>query len=401
MLTNPNSDGAARAADDASLSAREFDLPEAPIVEHLAGDIDGDEWLDWFQRLPERVTHGAFRDQLMINGLEAGLTLQAVGDLYGLSGERVRQIAQKAGVTTGEIKRRKREQAERRSAKIARHIFAVSLAHPELTIEELAEWADTDESAVRTALRHRVAVHEVRYNDWSSGVSDEELLEGLRQWAEETESHTGDSFTEWAARHGLPTKQIPTKRFGGWNNALRAAGLEHLVQERGGLRPQISDAMLWAGLLQFFRDDVEDYSAAGYDAYARTHGIGSLATLRQRLGSWADMKAKVRQLMRYAAAPEYEWGWAEEVLREAPDGPRNIMDEERVLADLRAVAARTDGPLSVQRYEAARSADEVNAGLIQKRCGSWVDALLEVGLDDRMTVKARRKLAERTRDADT
>ena len=150
-------------------------LPAAP---KLPQDPDADEWLDFFHALSEEMKTD-WRDRLMVEGLRAGLTLKAVGELYGLSRERVRQIAAKQGVNTRQLREEAKQQQDRHRRRVERHIYAVSLAHPELTIEELAEWAESDEATVRRALGHRRAVHEVSYHDWSGGVTDEELVDGL------------------------------------------------------------------------------------------------------------------------------------------------------------------------------------------------------------------------------
>ncbi|NLE98129.1 MAG: hypothetical protein GX596_09095 [Propionibacterium sp.] len=373
---------------DAVIESTDYAPPSPPE------DSDADEFLDYFQQLAEETRHSQ-RDALMVQGVQAGMTLQVVGDLFGVSRERVRQIVAAAGVNTRELRSQQKEQADRRRRRVARHVYGVSLTHPELTIEELAEWADTDEATVRQALEHRVAVHEVPYNDWSGGASDDELLDGLRRWAaQETGKYTGDAYSEWATSNGLPGKQIPTMRFGGWNNALRRAGLHDLVRDSGGLRPTISDEALWAGVLQFFRDDVESYSYDGYDEWRRDRALASGATLRARLGSWSDIKARVRQLMRYAAAPDDSWGWAESVLAVNPEEePRNIVSKDECNAALAEVAERTRGPLTVQLYEASRSPEQPNAGLVQRRSESWIRALHEAGLESRMSVRARNKWA--------
>ncbi|WP_297750731.1 type ISP restriction/modification enzyme [uncultured Tessaracoccus sp.] len=361
-----------------------------PVAPELPEDPDADEWLDYFQALPEEWKTER-RDRLMVEGLRAGLTLQTVGDLYGVSRERVRQIAGSQGVNIRQLREEAKQQQDRRRRRVERHIYAASLTHPELTIEELAEWAESDEATVRKALGHRRAVHEVAYNDWSGGVTDEELIDGLQRWAEESSVHTGDSFTEWALEHGLPSKQIPTMRFGGWNNALRRAGLHHLVLDRGGPRPTMPDEVLWAAVLQFFRDDVERYTYQGYEQYWKSRGLPSTSTIRARLGSWSDVKARVRQLMRYAVAPDGTWGWGEAVLAVHPEQyPRNVVSKETALEALREVAARTTGPLTVALYEEHRDPTHPNAAMVQSRCGLWINALHEAGLEDRMSTRARR-----------
>lgn len=359
-------------------------------------EMDSDEWLDWFHRLPED-SQLEERDRLMVQGLTSGLTLQSVGDLYGLTRERVRQIAVSQGVVTTDLRKLQKEQSDRRARRVARLIYGVSLTHPELTVEELADWAEADEATVRRSLEHRVVVHEVKVNDWSSGIPDEELLEALREWAAQESRHTGDNYTDWAALHGLPGRQTAQNRFGGWNNALVAAGLSHLAKERGGLRKVISDEEIWGSVLLFFREDLPSYSYASYNEYASARDLPSGALARTRLGSWSELKSRVRELLRYAADRDGSWPWGEGVLAVTPgEVHRNHVTADDAIASLRAVAQRTAGPLSVQAYESARLEGEPPANVIQRRWGSWVTALVTAGLLDRLTRKGRDRWEPRT-----
>lgn len=377
---------------DPALSGPQEALEDSPLpaAPKLPQDPDADEWLDFFHALSEEMKT-EWRDRLVVEGLRAGLTLKAVGELYGLSRERVRQIAVSRGVSTRQLREEAKKQQDRHRLRVERYIYSVSLAHPELTIEELAEWAESDEATVRKALGHRRAVHEVSHHDWNGGVTDEELIDGLQRWAAESNIHTGDSFTEWALERGLPSKQIPMIRFGGWNNALRRAGLQHLVQDRGGPRPAIPDEVLWAAMLQFFRDDVEKYTFDGYEQYWKSRGLPSASTIRVRLGNWNDVKVRVRQLMRYAAVPDGTWEWGEAVLAVHPEHhPRIVVSKENALDALREVAAHTTGPLTVALYEEHRAPTQPSAARVQSRCGFWIDALNDAGLRDRMSTRARR-----------
>ena len=376
-----------------AMAPSEASLPDPINVATPSGldDRDGDEWLDWFlgQSAEFRISN---RVALMVSGLRAGLTLQAVGDLYGVSRERVRQIAVKQGLVTSELRRQASQQRDRYERRVARHIFGVSLSHPELTLEELAEWAETDVDSVRTSLGHRVGVHEVSQNSWSAGLPDDELLEALREWAASATSHGGDEYTSWAQERGLPGKQTVQNRFGGWNNGLIAAGLSQHVRDRGGLRPVISDEEMWASVLQFLRDDLTSYSFQSYEAYAAERQMASGASVRVRLGSWATIKEQVRALMRYAVDRDGSWEWAESILEiVAGDAPRNTVSRDQAVEAIRKVAERIDGPVTVMAYEDARDADDPHASIAQKRLGSWINAVAEAGLTDRLSGKARGK----------
>lgn len=382
-----------RSAPDETVAQWAGSMPAPTPETGLAFDeMDSDEWLDWFHRLPEKHARES-RDRLLVMGLTSGLTLETVGDLYGLTRERVRQIALGQGVITKDLRKLQKGQTDRHARRVARHIYGVSLTHPELSLEELADWAEADEATVRRSLQHRVVVHEVKTTDWSSGISDEDLCEALRTWAAQESRHTGDNYTAWAELHGLPGRQTPQIRFGGWNNALVAAGLGHLAKARGGRRSVISENEIWGAALQFFRDDLPSYSFIAYDKYASERRLPSGALLRVRLGSWSDVKTGVRDLLRYAADRDGRWQWGEAILDVSPgESQRNHVTVEDAVASLRAVAQRTAGPLSAQAYESARSQREVQTNVIQRRCGSWVNALVTAGLADRLTRKGRARL---------
>lgn len=182
-------------------------------------------------------------------------------------------------------------------------------------------------------------------------------------------------------------------RFGSWNTALLLAGLGEHVQDRGGLRPHVSDETLWASIYGFFREELDSYTAQAYDDYARERELASLATLRHRLGTWNEMKQRVRALLRYAADRDGTWPWADRILDIVPNEvPRRLSTEEECLAALRRVSERTRGVLTLQGYEAARAPGDPAPPVIMQRCGSWVRAMVKAGLRDRLSGKGRGRL---------
>ncbi|HHV22922.1 MAG TPA: hypothetical protein GXZ30_15530 [Propionibacterium sp.] len=361
----------------------EFEIP---------ADMSRDEWTDWFTSLvPFHVQE--HRDDIIISGLKAGHTLQEMGDHYQLSRERIRQIANAHGIQIKELRKIQREQAERHYRRIARRVFGTSLTFPELEIWEIAEMWETDEETVRRALEHRLAVHDLHAKSDPRGISEEELLAALVEWAAQAEKVTGTAYDAWAREHGLPGRQTVQNRLGGWNTALSLAGLHEHVQDRGGPRPHVPDATLWASIYGFFREELDSYTAQAYDDYAREHDLASLATLRNRLGTWNEMKQRVRELLRYSAHRDGSWPWADDVLDIVPgEEPRRVSSEEECIASLQRVAARVRGVLTVQGYEDARGPGDSAAVVIQNRCRSWVRAMVKAGLEDRLSAKGRGRL---------
>lgn len=357
-------------------------------------DMDPDDWSDWVSSLGESEM-AIHRDEIMLAGLETGATLAQVGERFGVSGEWVRQIAAARGWRQNEVRAQRRAQRERHQRRVARHVYGYSLSYPELTVSELAELVDTDEATVLKALEHRRVVHADSADRSGGGISDEDLLDAVRQWASQTSVRTSADYDAWSREHGVPGRQTVTIRFGKWNNALAMIGEGEDLNVRRGRHPQITDEELWATLYTFLREDRPSYTASAYSLWAGSEGLPSLPTLRHRLGSWNSMLATVRKLLRYAAARDGSWELGERVLAVTPgDFPRQILTEEQCLAALRAVASRISGPMSSIAYETHRTAEEPSAGAVGQRCGSWVQAMVNAGLEDRLTTKARLRLEE-------
>lgn len=364
-------------------------------------ELDALDWLDWFNSLsPSRQLRD--RDHLLVSGLKAGHTLQVMGDLYQLSRERVRQIAAVRGVNSTDLRRQAKERARRIQRRLERRIYGTSLTHPELDISEVADMWDTDDATVRAALGHRVAVHEPRsYGGEAQRVGDDVLLTALKRWSDQTSTLTSNDYDVWSRREGVPGKQTAINRFGGWNAALALAGIPaEKIDNRGGLRPQISEDAIWASLVEFYVEDRPAYSAAAYDTFARDHGLASLATIRVRLGQWSELHSTVRSLLRYAANPDGSSEFCERVLAIIPsEEPRGMVSAEECLQSLVHAADTFEGPVTVLAYEAARRPEDPQASMIQMRLGSWIDALVAADLTQRMSGKARMKLARRELEA--
>ncbi|NHB83959.1 hypothetical protein G7085_02830 [Tessaracoccus sp. HDW20] len=368
------------------------EVADASLV--VIDDMDRDDWRDWYDALPG-LTRIERRDDIMIAGLRAGFTLQDMGDLHGISRERVRQIATSKGVVMRELRREQKASADRRRRRIARRVYGTSLTYPELTVAEIAEWVDTDEQTVRQALEHRLAVHETRVRPPDTGrTSEETLIAALAEWGAQTETLTGDDYTQWATDRGLPGKQTIAIRFSSWNAALVLAGLGDRIRDRGGLRPVVADEELWAAVMAFLRADLPSYSFAAFDDWTKGEGMGSGASVRNRLGEWSHVHARARSLLRYAANRDGSWPWADAVLDFDPESrPGRVATRADAVESLKRVAGRIQGPVTVAAYEEARSADDVGANMVMCRCGSWIRGLLEAGLDDRLSGKARGRLA--------
>lgn len=170
---------------------------------------------------------------------QGGATLQEIGDEFGVTRERVRQIFKTAGYSTEEV-RKTRVQAKRQS----REAEAVTQLHSGATIQAVAQNLDMTVSAVR-ALAEKFAPSASENLRKGSRVPNgywtkERILDAIRAWARTYGSppHATDwniaalrtrGYEEREERFlsGLwPHLTTVQGKFGNWNAAIEAAGLE-------------------------------------------------------------------------------------------------------------------------------------------------------------------------------
>ncbi len=360
----------------------------------IPSDMDQEDWEEWFAFLSES-DRSAHRSLIILAGLSAGVTLDGIGEKYGVTRERIRQIALEQGVVLKDLRAKQKIQAAQRQKRICHEIQELSRTHPELTVAEIADWLDADESFVCRSLGPRLVLHDPESSLRPGNVrtSEADLLQALADWSRQSNRLTGDDYSAWADERGLPGKQTIAIRFGSWNAALKQAGVHSGVHSRGGVRPIISDAELWATVLQFTYADLPRYTYQSFDEYTETRGWPSAVTVRNRFGSWSGVHATAQRLRRYAVYRDGTWELGEAVLKALPrEFPRNEVTKDDARRSLIATAARFVGPCTVAAYEHERKDDEAPANAIQRRYGSWAAALVAAGLSDRLSGRARGKL---------
>lgn len=166
------------------------------------------------------------RDRDIIARYQAGATLAAVAEIYGITRERVRQIVQRAGVSTQD-----RAIIAYRNWVIehgptidttftqTRSIQATIAAHPEVPANRVRRY-------LRPRAHESVQGRHPSPRTWS----DADIHAALRAAAVDgTVTSTG--YTRWRAEGGTidgrtpPNTTLITWRFGSWRNAAQAAGL--------------------------------------------------------------------------------------------------------------------------------------------------------------------------------
>jgi hypothetical protein len=292
-------------------------------------------------RREERQAHGEAgllrreRDALIVAARARGDTLQEAGAPFGLSRERVRQILARAGAGDLESAKSARARRQRAAAEMRRkevltawrtgsalREISTSLGLSRASVTALiASYAtDSDRGARRRALF--TAARCAR----PLGYSDEDLVRAVRHVTETTgRVPSSKQYSRIAKAEGLPSLSTIENRFGGWNDAVRAAGhtpmpANQRKYERRWTEEQCLDALhaLVAELGQIPSQEV----------YRRLSperpDLPSASTVRIRVGPWSAVALRLErgegahgatttparsEVTRGRAAAEVSGGW--------------------------------------------------------------------------------------------
>ena len=341
------------------------------IVDRLVNEDEAD--------LIERIVLGAAdlsRAHQMARRYALGETLQEIGDEYGVTRERVRQIINTetpwSTTSIGAARRRAlkvRAEAERRA------VLEWSEVNVGASIEQAAEQLKLDEEVVRKHLgKHRIR-HELVEKKAPEGRSLDDLLADLRRFHAETGETSAAAYSRWAKEAGVPGHQTIAIRFGSWNEAVARAGIKGappIVREK-----RYSDEDLWAAILDGIR--AGQYTAKDLEYWlAAVEGAPSLATIRNRLTQkWNDLRDEALRIL--GGRSERAEAWIEAV--SSPRDWPSFLDEEDPMVHMREALLALGKNITMVRYaEWAQATKRPSVMTICRRSGMrWSDLVEAVG----------------------
>lgn len=257
-------------------------------------------------------TKSTARANNMARDYAAGETLQSIGDRYGISRERVRQIINTTEWSVPKIKEARRilrEAEERINLQAAvDQVRSWSYNNPGVPISQAAEELNMDEVFVHRALGHRRSLHAEETSLRQRKIwSDDRLIELIREFNAETGQTTSMAFEEWSVSRGGPTRQTPTNRFGSWANALEKAGIHGARTIHR--RRRYSSEDLWAVVVEFFSKERESYSFQAFNQWLEeSEGRPSSSLVRSHLQvSWARMAKVAIEVMKGGQGHDPRW----------------------------------------------------------------------------------------------
>lgn len=253
------------------------------------------------------VPHGRSGDSLrdhveeVVALRQGGATLQQIGERFGVTRERVRQIL--AGLDVERPDPYVAFEADKVDDVVDRLAAGVTDA-------KIAEEFDVPVTWVKRLVRdHSLAHHRpTRRPKMERQFTDEYLLSLIRRTAAERGEPVSTPKVEaWAKDRGLrcPSKAVWFSRFGSWSDACARAGVA-AAQTRRTYERRWEDDDLLAIVADYVRDCDEAGvrpTFAGYDEW-RGPDRPSAALIRVRLGGWVDLVERAKTLIDGKTAPK-------------------------------------------------------------------------------------------------
>ena len=314
-----------------------------------------------------------------------GATLQEIGDLFGVTRERIRQILSRdTPWSSTDLSAAEKVLAQARRAEQAAAAEHWSRTHPAAPLDEAPAALGLSADQTRRLLGRRRSRHEPALDAprQTARRTEEEIIADLRAFHAETGKTTCQAFTTWAREHDVPGHQTAAIRFGTWNEALKAAGIG---EEKGARRSAFRDEDLWAAVLCAVQaEDGGTAFRAVSDWLAQRPAAPSGVLVRQRLcghegGSWTET---VTTALAVLNAPEdFDPAWVAEVT--APCDWDTPPEEPAPLEHVRAAIDALGSRITTARYGAwARAEGRPTLATLQRRTGKvWTELLAEAGGD--------------------
>lgn len=301
------------------------------------------------------------RDQLIVLGYANNETLQTVGDRFGVTRERVRQIVNKrSGLGTSKITDALRIETACYEARVelaeSRAVRDWSEKNVGVPVSVAAQLFGMSEGDIRDRLGDRKKFHKKAKVVDAKRFSDAELLELVRRFHSETGSTVSSEFEDWSRAQGGPSRQTIMIRFDKWSTALEAAGVANSGEVSRSRAYTPRDC--WACVIEYLRIPSSDFTYADFEKWtAQDEAKPSGATIRNRLQvSWSHL---VEVGLKVLGGQETEYGarWAADVLR------------QRDWASRRGARKQTLDPIELvsQAYE------ELGSPLTNERYNAWAD----------------------------
>jgi hypothetical protein len=226
------------------------------------------------------------RNQYVVQMREEGHTLQSIGDSLNLTREMIRLIIKANEGPSANTVRANREAKKKQEA------IALFKDLGTVNVGTLAAHLDENPTRVRQLLGKQAKKLPKGRMNFEKVFSDEDLLNILRNASAQVPGPL--SSNKYQKLKIQPTVAVFISRFGSWNEACEKAGIEHGRTMRTNYTRAHSEEDMLAFIASYLADPRTNGSAIGYEEWQRkVDGAPSLSLIRQRIGKWNDIKARL------------------------------------------------------------------------------------------------------------
>ena len=309
-------------AGDSPTQLLEPDLYDQIVV--LLGDLNTNQIAARLETTEAKVEFA--KRKWILDSVADGQSHRAVGDVLGITAEAARRQHKRVAVhSTSETRRGRREARESQQAELTASIEDDAVTHPGTTIEQIAQRLsidiDTVESHLTPKARNRVLTDTANgpSPDSQQRWSDEQLVEVLRTAATYEFPLTTNSYNRLREVGEIdgPTVVIFHSRFGSWNAACDAAGVEHGQTFIETYNSQWTDDDMRRYVSEYFCDPETRGTADDFKMWLENRsGSPSFILLRQRLGRWLEIRLQALTVLKEQWAPDDNKSQPSEATRE-------------------------------------------------------------------------------------
>lgn len=261
--------------------------PEAQrILDSIGWNLD--------ERVPKRPRCGERDAALLEAAIRRDITLDALGQEFGITRERARQIiVRHTGLSMRQLmayrlplrEARRRQQGEDR-------VRALAASDPDADLGTLASESGLTVAEVIDVLGDDESIIRRKRNTWSTGVSDDAALAEVRRVAALPGGRPlSRSFYDKHRREGSVGQVRLTQRFGTWTAACEAAGVEPRDAPRSNYTRRWTEENIVDWVALYMSHAGPRASFQGLDRWLRahaSHGAPSAQTVRNTCGKWVD-----------------------------------------------------------------------------------------------------------------
>lgn len=224
-----------------------------------------------------------------------GASLAAIGEAFGVTRERARQILQKTnGPTAADAKRARADAARARDLAMQQRIRNLLAAVGVTTYGKAATELNLPEEEVRRVWPDELKTHLIDARNYETKWSDEEIRSALQRAGTFDYPLRGNAYErlrQLGEVHG-PSRARLLQRFGTWRKACEFAGVEADKSPRDSYQSKWTDADLLDAVRAYL--DAREWGGtfANFDKWRREHMPDgpSSSTIRNRLGEWSHIK---------------------------------------------------------------------------------------------------------------